>query len=701
MSRRFPVILLAISLVLMVNFSLIIHFEQKQKAELVDFDQQGVGNQLWQIFQTRAELQRLRESIRLRDADDFALRFDIVYGRVHSLEYDVILRQFTDPVLSQQDFPAVKRFVLDADRILQQGPLGPAQWQQLNQLMEELQAPIEDMAQRVRSEDIKRNELKQKRLANLGTWRTGLALLQVVLLLAFAGLALTALWRSEKQRLSLLDLNNSLDEARANAVAANETKSRFLAHISHEIRTPLTSILGYTERLRQNSQLTEQQRLQLSHVAHSGQHLLSLLNHVLDLSKSESGKLELIIEPLALSQLRQELVGMFALMAQEKGLRFTLDFAADLPPVLLLDGGKLRQILINLIGNSMKFTERGEVILQVRGWAEKSAYVLQLSVRDTGCGIAEHELQHLFHPFEQTESGKQLGGTGLGLALSRDYARLMGGDISAASTLGQGSEFVLTLQAQLAPATVPVSAAPAPLRPLAQGRRVMVVEDQKVNRELLCEILEEAGAQTLPMANGLEALDALSRGEVVDLVLMDYQMPGPDGLEVTSRMAALGYRQPVYLISASPEHELRQHPAFALLAGFLSKPYQGQEILDLLGLSAPVLLPASPQVDSALLTQAAAEQRLGFSRERYLGLAEKGFARLQDLEQDFVRALQGGEIDAAQRHAHSAKGIAAQLGAEQLAQQWALLEHNPQLQAPTLAELAQLRNRTWAELSRE
>jgi signal transduction histidine kinase/CheY-like chemotaxis protein len=702
MSRRFLLIVLAIGTVLLLNFGLIFHFEQQQKAELTHQSEQGMDNQLWQFFQLSSEFQRLQEAVASQEIDNLQLRLDIFYSRLSGIEQGSTQSLFPDPALRKKLLHPLHQIIDEADRVVSATKLAPQEWRQLQNHIAQQQRHVDILIQVAREQYAKQNEMEKERLTRLGYFRVALSILQVVLLLLSASLGLWVLWQREKQTRSLIELNASLMEARQIADAANATKSRFLAHISHEIRTPLTSILGYTERLRQNIHLSAQQKTHLSHIAHSGQHLLSLLNHVLDLSKSENGKLELLPEVLSLPQLKLELESMFALMAQEKALGFNIELAADLPERLEIDAGKVRQILINLIGNSMKFTARGDVNVSLYGQADGEQFQLHALVSDSGCGIAQHELANLFHPFEQTESGKHIGGTGLGLALSRDFARLMGGDIVAQSQQGQGSEFLVSLHAVL-----PAAAAPAPEKSVVQacravaGSTILVVEDQAVNRDLLCEILDDVGAISLAAEDGFAAMALMEAHPEIGQILMDYQMPGLDGLSTAAALRSKGFQQPIFLISASPEYELRQHPQFALLDGYLSKPYQSQDLLDLLGLAAgremTDVVPADAQND--IVDRALAQQRLGFGDARFLALAQKGFVRLKDLEQDFALALKSAEIDTATRHAHSAKGIAAQLGALVLAQQWALLEANPLSIQPSLAEISAWRERSWTVLA--
>ncbi|QLI81783.1 response regulator [Chitinibacter fontanus] len=702
MSRRFLLIVLAISTVLLLNFGLIFYFEQQQQAELTHQTEQGMDNQLWQFFQLSSEFQRLREAVNAKDIESTQLRLDIFYSRITGIEQGSTQALFPDSAQRHQLLQPLQQLITESDQTLQAAKLDSVQWSQLQQRLAHQQEHVDLLTQSAREQYAKHTELKKNRLNSLGYFRVALSVLQVVLLLISASLGLWVLWQREKQRRSLVELNASLEEARLAADAATATKSRFLAHISHEIRTPLTSILGYTERLRQNSQLTIQQKNHLSHIAHSGQHLLSLLNHVLDLSKSDSGKLELMPEILSLAQLKLELESMFALMAQEKQLQFEIELAADLPASLLLDAGKLRQILINLIGNSMKFTAQGFIKVALYHSGSGDSCWLYASVSDSGCGIAEHELNHLFHPFEQTASGRHIGGTGLGLALSRDFARLMGGDIEAHSRAGTGSEFTVHVMAKQAPAgELQQEVMRNPVLPSVVGNTILVVEDQAVNRDLLCEILQDAGAKTLAAEDGFTAIAMLETHPEIAQVLMDYQMPGLDGLNTAAALRSKGFQQPIYLVSASPEYELRQHPQFAKVNGYLSKPYQAQELLELLGFRADAL--ALAETDSLPVANdfARAQAQLGFSVERFAALAETGFSRLLDLEHAFIQALDDSDLDTAIRNAHSAKSIAAQLGAMSLAQQWSDLEVTPALGRTQMPQLSELRAQTWASLQQK
>ena len=375
----------------------------------------------------------------------------------------------------------------------------------------------------------------------------------------------------------------ALREARDAAESATRAKSAFLANMSHEIRTPMNAILGSAYIMRRAgvpAELAEQ----VDRIESSGQHLLSLINDILDLSKIEAERLELEEVPLALPQLLQEVVGMLAGRAADKRLRLEVD-TGDLPDQLLGDATRLRQALINYATNAIKFTEEGVIRLggRVLEAAEESVLV-RLEVQDTGIGIAPEVLARLFTPFEQAEqaTARKYGGTGLGLAITRHLASLMDGEVGAESTPGQGSLFWLTarLKRDLQPASV------APRAPLAEdgnvesrlqerfaGSRVLLVEDDAVNQEVAQMLLEDVGLVIDIAGDGVEGVAKVVAGDYA-LVLMDMQMPRMNGLEATRQIRQMANRQqlPILAMTANAFAEDRAQCLAAGMDDFVSKP---------------------------------------------------------------------------------------------------------------------------------
>jgi PAS domain S-box-containing protein len=372
------------------------------------------------------------------------------------------------------------------------------------------------------------------------------------------------------------------------AESANRAKSIFLANMSHEIRTPMNAILGYTQLLQRNPQVSAAQREHLDIIARSGEHLLDLINDILALSKIEAGQEQLANAAFPLAPLCQELLQMFRFRAQDKGLTLDLELDPHLPPRVVADESKLKQILINLLGNAIKFTPRGGVTLQVVTLPGPEADHLRLviAVRDTGVGIAEADLERIFDAFVQ---GKGLdlatGGTGLGLAISRRYARLMGGELTAESQLGVGSTFCLTVPVQMAvpgqaePAAPPLGQKLLRLRPDHPGQRILIVDDQEANRTILTELLGSVGFATREAANGAEALAAIAAWQP-HAVLLDWRMPVMSGQEVMEHLRAAPPAHPmrVIVVSASALEEDRQAILDQGADGYIAKPYHMEEI---------------------------------------------------------------------------------------------------------------------------
>lgn len=323
------------------------------------------------------------------------------------------------------------------------------------------------------------------------------------------------------------DLANALKRAEDAAAA----KSEFLATMSHELRTPLTSIIGFSGLLREDDSLDEAQARYVGRIADASQVLLSVINDVLDFSKLETGEVGLDPRPTSLAALIRQIAGLVGLQAQSKGLDLHIDLDPGLPEHVLVDDGRLGQVLLNLLGNAVKFTAQGEVRV-VAAWADGR---LTVSVTDTGPGIAADQLPRLFQRFSQADSSisRRFGGSGLGLAISRSLTELMGGSISAQTREGHGSTFTFDVAAPLAVAQAPKSR--GSLLKAGEVRRVLMVDDAAPNRELVRTLLESAGLSVTEACDGVSGIAAAGR-ERFDLILMDVRMPGMDGLTATRRL---------------------------------------------------------------------------------------------------------------------------------------------------------------------
>ncbi len=339
-----------------------------------------------------------------------------------------------------------------------------------------------------------------------------------------------------------------LQQAKETADAANRAKSDFLAKISHELRTPLNAILGFTQLLTRDNSLTAEQREYLEIINGSGEHLLNLINDVLEVSKIEAGQVTLNESTFDLYSLLDSLEEMLQLKSRSKGLRLIFDLSPDVPQYIQTDANKLRQVLINLLNNAIKFTEIGGVVLRVRRDPEAQSlnlaaplHLLQFEVEDTGSGIAEEEINGLFEAFVQAESGrKSHEGTGLGLPISRQFVQLMGGDITVTSTLGKGStfRFVISVQEGLSSGSLPPQQRSQRVVGLLHPQsnyRILVVEDKRENRQLLVRLLSGIGFLVREATNGAEAI-ALWESWQPDLIWMDMQMPIMDGYSATRQI---------------------------------------------------------------------------------------------------------------------------------------------------------------------
>ena len=374
------------------------------------------------------------------------------------------------------------------------------------------------------------------------------------------------------------------------AAEATQAKSDFLSHISHEIRTPLTAIIGFTERLLDLGKREPGATEQLQIVLHNAQHLNALVNDFLDLSKIEAGKMEIVAEAVPLAPLLSELQSMYSVMAKPRGLNFTLHADFPIPSVLHADTIRLKQILLNLLNNAVKFTQQGHVSLKV-AWDRKVERV-QFKVEDTGIGVPKEQQHLLFQNFSQADSGvtREYGGTGLGLVISRHLARAMGGDLGFHSTPGIGSTFTLTLPVGAEPddfltrpediEAVPWSE-PASTDAIRIRGRLLVAEDNPTNQELIQLMLEGTGIDITVVEDGGEALASATTGEF-DLILMDMHMPHMDGLEATRLIRDHDPDIPIIAVTADvmPQHVAEQEAAGCNFT--LAKPIDRTALLEAL-----------------------------------------------------------------------------------------------------------------------
>jgi signal transduction histidine kinase/CheY-like chemotaxis protein/HPt (histidine-containing phosphotransfer) domain-containing protein len=516
----------------------------------------------------------------------------------------------------------------------------------------------------------------------------------LAILLAGAVLSLLA------YQLGMVATQRRLAYERAVAAEASRAKSQFLANVSHEIRTPMNALLGIAELLAE-TELTPEQRRHVEVFRSSGQSLFELINDLLDLSKIEAGRLELHTEPLRLRPLLEDRISLLAPRAREKSLALRLEIADDVPPVVRGDAARLAQTLTNLLGNAIKFTPAGSVVLSV---TREEGDTLCFAVADTGIGIAPSKLETIFEPFTQADGSvtRAFGGTGLGLSITRSLAELMNGSISVTSTPGSGTTFWLRLpmaaaalpDAPEAPDTaeLPVAAAAAEAaasaeRPARAPLAVLLAEDNEVNVYLVESMLAGAGCRIDVASNGQSAVDHWRRTHY-DVIFMDVQMPGMDGHAATRAIRQLELqmarpRVPIYALSA---HAFASDAQASLAAGcdaHLAKPVSKATLLTALATLRPAAmsaalhtLPPPPLAapGALALDRATALARMDGDRAMYERVLQHASVFITDWPNSQDRALATGDAEQAQRLAHDLKSIAATIGAEALAEAAQTLE---------------------------
>ncbi len=375
-----------------------------------------------------------------------------------------------------------------------------------------------------------------------------------------------------------------IQDARVKAESAEKAKSEFLANMSHEIRTPMNGIIGMAELVSKTTDLDDRQSHFIDTISRSGHALLQIINDILDYSKIEAGKVKLAPLPFDLRDAIEDVSALLATTAAEKGIELLLRFEPSLPRKVIGDAGRIRQVMTNIVGNAIKFTQEGHVWINISGNVEDEKARINFSIEDTGVGIPENQLGSIFEKFQQVDGSntRKFEGTGLGLSISSNLVKLMGGEIKVASQVNRGTTFNFDLELPVHADQGELKKAPAPIR----GSKILVVDDNAVNRNILMEQVKHWGCRGLAVDSAQQAFAALEAGKqqnlVFDLIIADYHMPEINGEEMTRRIKARADFKniPIIMLTSVGDDDLRDRMTEELVGSFLVKPARASQILD-------------------------------------------------------------------------------------------------------------------------
>jgi signal transduction histidine kinase/DNA-binding response OmpR family regulator len=683
------------------------------------------------MYQVQTEFLRLREQLQQHqatpDAQAVQLRYDIFVSRLSMLATDRARRLLAGSAVSKTAMNDLAAFTQQADLYMgpdSKGALSPAASRALLDQLQALDAPIQrmllDASHRV-AEQITERQQQVSDHNRIGLGLTGFLLAMVLL---FAGMALRQMRQLDQRRGRLQTLADALREARIAAESASKAKSDFLADMSHELRTPLHGLLGMLTLVRDAPQ-DKRAGDWMASADESANHLLRLLDDMLDLSKLEAGTLALSPRPVHLATLQREVLTLLRPAAAAKGLTLRCQMASELPEHVLFDPTRVKQILYNLLGNAVKFSDRGVIVLHCRvqdsggsgtqkiagpspdmpsaAGGGPGAAQLVFDVADTGIGMDADTVARLFQRYSRARDprARVQGGTGLGLAISRNLASLMGGDIQVRSTPGQGSVF--SFSCPLVPAQAPAGATVAGHVPVRQ-LQVLVAEDHPVNRQYMAALLERLGHAVRLVENGLDAVKAAkSRG--FDLVLMDVHMPVMDGVSATRairRLNPTGAGPCIVALTADVFGDTHDRCIAAGAVEVATKPLSLAALQTLLdrhfgpgvGQAHPVLPVAAVAPAAADATppaelldaQAALTVRELMRHGEAANLYETFFDQTLRAVLTMRRAMRDADVEAIRREAHGVKGAALHLGLQALGESADRLSSNAA--SLTAAELA-------------